>query len=336
MFPMKSPGRPCAFLLPLLLASPAIHAADRPSEVKLTPLTNSVRVEIGGRPFTEYFFAGAKRPYFYPVLAPDGTSLVRDFPMKQTEGEDHDHPHHRSLWFAHSNVNGIDFWNEGTAGTSFPKGTIEHDALLETKSGDVGVIRDLNRWLAPDGKLICTDERTMRIHGDATTRMIDFEVTIHALPDTPLLMGDGKDGVMAIRLAQWMTMPHKVQQKDIPGVGHIVTAKGERDGAAWGTRGDWCDYFAEHNGKTYGVAIFDNPGNLRHPTWWQARDYGLFAANPFGQHDFEPAAKHPAGIGNYSIPAGDSLTLRYRFYFHNGDEKAAHVAERYADYAAGK
>jgi hypothetical protein len=304
--------------------------------VKLTPLADRVRVEIGGRLFTEYIFKGASRPYCYPVLAPDGTSLVRDFPMKQTPGEDTDHRHHRALMFAHSDVNKIDFWNEGTAGTRFPKGRIEHDALLETRSGDVGIVRARNRWVAPDGKLICTDERTIRFRGNADARLLDYEVTLQALPDAPLVMGDNKDGTMAIRLAQWLTMPHKVQQKEIPGVGHIVTAKGARDGAAWGTRADWCDYFAEHNGRTYGVAIFDHPENLRHPTWWMARDYGLFGANPFGQHDFEVAAKHPAGKGDHTIPAGGNLTLRYRFYFHQGDEKAAKIAERYADYAAGK
>jgi hypothetical protein len=318
------------------LGSAVTQAAETATHVKLTPLADRVRVEIGGQLFTEYFFKGAKRPYCYPVLATDGTSLVRDFPMKETPGEDVDHPHHRSLWFAHANVNGIDFWNEGTAGTRFPKGSIEHEALLETKSGDAGVIRARNRWMAPDGKLICTDETTLRFRGDAGGRMIDFEVTLHALPDAPLVMGDNKDGTMAVRIAQWLTMPHKMQQKDIPGVGHIVTAQGARDKAAWGTRGEWCDYFAERDGKTYGIALFDHPRNLRHPTWWMARDYGLFAANPFGQHDFEVAAKHPPGKGDYTIPAGGSLTLRYRFYFHLGDEKAARVAERYADYAAGK
>jgi hypothetical protein len=114
-----------------------------------------------------------------------------------------------------------------------------------------------------------------------------------------------------------------------------VTSTGERDGNAWGKRATWCDYFSEHNGKTYGVAIFDHPKNLRHPTWWMARDYGLFAANPFGQHNFENKPDQPH-LGDYTVPAGDSLTLRYRFYFHNGDEKVAKIAERYADYIAGK
>ena len=141
---------------------------------------------------------------------------------------------------------------------------------------------------------------------------------------------------MAIRVAQWMTLPHKYQKKDVPGAGHYVTSEGLRDAAAWGTRAAWCDIFAERNGKTYGIAIFDHPQNVRHPTWWMARDYGLFTANPFGQKDFEVAAKHPPGKGDYTIPAGGTLTLRYRFYFHMDDEKAAKVAERYADYTAGK
>ena len=311
-------------------------ATSSESAVKLTRLDDRVRVEIGGQLFTEYIFKGASRPYCYPILAADGTSLVRDFPMKETPGEDTDHKHHRALMFAHSDANKIDFWNEGTSGTKFPKGSTVTDGLVETMNGSIGVIRARHRWESPEGALIATDETTIRFRGTAEARMIDYEVTIKARPDAPLVMGDNKDGTMAIRIPQWMTMPHKYLKKDLPGVGHIVTAQGKRDAEAWGTRAEWCDYFAEHNGKTYGVAIFDHPENLRHPTWWMARDYGLFAANPFGQKDFEAAAKHPPGKGDYTIPAGGTLTLRYRFYFHSGDEKAARVAECYADYTAGK
>ena len=83
-------------------------------------------------------------------------------------------------------------------------------------------------------------------------------------------------------------------------------------------------------GKTVGIAIFDHPQNPRHPTWWHVRDYGLFAANPFGQHDFESLADKTAG--NLTVPAGKSVTFRYRFYLHEGDEQQAKVAERYKQY----
>lgn len=326
----------CVIPLTALMFSPLLTwAANDPAlPIKLLPAPDRVRVEVGGELFTEYLFSGWKRPCCYPILASDGTELARDFPMKETTpGEDRDHPHHHALWFAHSSVDGIDFWNEDPAGGKTPKGTIVHDALQETTSGKVGVIRATDRWLSPEGKLVCTDETTIRISATAAGRFIDYIVTLHARPDAPLHIGDNKDGTMAIRLAQWMTMPHKYQKQDVGGAGHIVTSTGKRDAAAWGQRADWCDYHAPHDGKTYGVAIFDSPQNLRHPTWWMARDYGLFGANPFGQHDYENLKDQPH-IGDYTIPAGGSLTLAYRFYIHLGDEQAAHVADHYRDFAA--
>ena len=97
----------------------------------------------------------------------------------------------------------------------------------------------------------------------------------------------------------------------------------------WGKRAEWCDYSGPVNGKTVGIAIFDHPSNPKHPTWWHVRDYGLFAANPFGVHDFE---KKEAGTGNVTIAAGKSVTFKYRFYLHEGDEKQARVADRYQEY----
>src|SRR6187399_3237255 len=170
-----------AACLLLLTSVAAVTSAEPAAPVKLTKLDDRVRVEIGGKLFTEYIFKGASRPYCYPVLAADGTALSRDFPMKDTPGEDVDHPHHRALMFVHGDANKIDFWNEGTAGGNLPKGSTVHDGEIEIKSGDVGVLRTRNRWMSPDGRLIATDETTIRFHGTATTRMIDYEVTIHAL-----------------------------------------------------------------------------------------------------------------------------------------------------------
>jgi len=98
-----------------------------------------------------------------------------------------------------------------------------------------------------------------------------------------------------------------------------------RDGATWGKRAAWCDYYGPVGDKTVGVAIFDHPANPRHPTWWHVRDYGLFAANPFGQHDFESLSDKAAG--NLTVPVGKSITFRYRFYLHTGDEQEGKVAE---------
>jgi hypothetical protein len=187
-----------------------------------------------------------------------------------------------------------------------------------------GVIRSQNKWVAPDGKIVCTDDRTFRVYARPDHRLFDFEVTVHA-SQGDLTFGDTKEGSMAIRLAETMRLKGKV------GHGHIVNSEGVRDGETWGKHAAWVDYHGPVQGKTVGVAIFDHPGNPRHPTTWHVRDYGLFAANPFGLHDFE---KKPPGSGNLKVPAGESVTFRYRFYLHEGNEKEGNVAERYLEYIA--
>ena len=253
--------------------------------------------------------------------------------MRAVPGEDHDHVHHRSLWFALSCVDGIDFWNEGDHGHN-PKGTIVHQALDEVRGGPVGVIRGRNRWIGPDGRLVCTDETVVRFRGDSTIRCLDYEVTLRARPGASLRIGDNKDGAMAIRLAQWMTLPHLYENRPGPGTGHILVSTGARDDRAWGQRADWCDYYAPHKGRTYGVALFDDPRNLNHPTWWMARGYGLFGANPFGLHDYDQI-EEKTDAGDTVLAAGASLTLRYRLLFHTGDPETAKIGEHYREFVAG-
>jgi hypothetical protein len=315
-------------LVGLLLAGPigcAWAAGQKPGApnqgVQITELTNRLRVEINGRLFTEYFFRDVPRPYCYPLMGPGELAMTRNWPMKTTPNEEHDHPHHRSLWFAHGAVNGQDFWTEGKG-----CGRIVHERFTELKSGaDSGVIGSSNQWVAADGTVACTDERRLRIYAPAhpDERVFDFEITLYA-SHGPVTFGDTKEGTMAVRLTETMRVKGNLGQ------GHIVNSAGVRDAAAWAKRADWCDYYGPVEGKTLGVAIFDHPQNPRHPTWWHVRDYGLFAANPFGQHDFERTADKAAG--DMTIPAGQSITFRYRFYLHTGDERQAKVAERYAQY----
>jgi hypothetical protein len=289
--------------------------------VQITQLSDRLRIEINGQLFTEYLFKDVPRPYYYPVLGPDGLAMTRNWPMKSPPDEEHDHPHHRSLWFTHGSVNAKDFWSEEK---SF--GKVVHDGFTNLKSGkDVGVIKSTDKWIASDGTVVCTDDRVFRIYnpGKANERVFDFDVTLHA-SNGEVTLGDTKEGTMAIRLAETMRLKGKV------GHGHIINSNGVRDGDTWGKRADWCDYYGPVNDKIVGVAIFDHPQNPRHPTWWHVRDYGLFAANPFGQHDFENLPDKSAG--NLTIPAGKSITFRYRFYLHEGDDRQAKVGERYQQY----
>lgn len=292
--------------------------------VAVTQDEKKVTVKLDGRPFTEYCFADVARPYFYPVIGPTGEPVMRHWPMADGPNEQRDHPHQKSLLFAHGDVNGIDFWTEGAG-----KGKIVHQKFTEVSSGPTtGVIASENNWVGPDAKIICTDTRTHRFHGGPDSRMMDFEVTIHA-SHGQVTLGDTKEGSMAIRIAPTMRLKGEVGQ------GRIVNSEGHRDGATWGKRAAWCDYYGPVGdaAEIVGIAIFDHPNNPRHPTWWHVRDYGLFAANPFGQHDFE---RVPAGTGDLVIAAGDSVTFKWRFYFHKGNETDGKVAEHYRQYASGQ
>jgi hypothetical protein len=313
------------------LFAPALRAT-----VEITETGDTVRIEIGGHLFTEYRHAGAPHVYYYPVIGPGGAKMTRSWPMDEVEGEERDHPHHRSLWFSHGLVNGIDFWSELSPELNQqPKhavGKIVHEKVLEAKGGSSeGLVRTQQKWVAPDGAVPLTSVQTLRVHNrPATERLFDFEITLTA-GEKDVLLGDTKEGTMAIRVNESMRL---IQPKRQPGKGRMVNSAGDRDGEVWGKRATWVDYSGPVEGRTVGISIFDHPANLRHPTRWHARDYGLFAANPFCEHEMDKA--QPKGAGDHTIPAGQSLTLRYRFYLHEGDAEEANVAARFAEYAAGK
>ena len=306
----------------------ASAAEGKAGGVVITDQGTNLVIKIGGQLFSEYQYKNYTRPFLHPLIGPGGAPMSRNYPMKDVADEARDHPHHKSLWYGHGDVNGYDFWAEGAK-----SGKTLHVDFTEIKSGqDVGVIKSRNKLVAADGSVVCTDDRTIRIYNRTNDRIVDFEITTHA-SEGDVTLGDTKEGTMAIRLNESMRLlkpPAKGEKKARPGDGHIVNSEGVRDGNTWGKRAKWCDYYGPVDGKIVGLAIFDHPQNPRHPTWWHVRDYGLFAANPFGKHDFESLPDRKAG--NLVIPKGQSVTFRYRFYFHEGDEKQAKVAEQYEEY----
>src|SRR5437588_6507136 len=117
------------------------RAAEPKGGVKITQLEDRLRIEINGELFSEYHFKDVPRPFLYPIIGPEGLAMTRDWPMKEASNEDHDHKHHRSLWYAHGEINGVDFWSEE------PKaGKTVHEEFTEIKSGrDLGIIRSKNQ-----------------------------------------------------------------------------------------------------------------------------------------------------------------------------------------------
>lgn len=324
--------------------APRSNPPANPLGVRIFQTNDLLRVELNGRLFTEYHYQGVPRPFCYPLLGPGGVGMTRNFPMVKVPGEETDHPHHRSLWFAHAPVNGIDFWTEGKT-----KGRIVHRGFVDISSGvTTGLIKTRNDWVGPEGNIVCTDEQTLRFYpcNDNATIIMDFEITLKA-SHGDVTFGDSKEGTFALRIAETMRtlQPFKRGEPARPGQGHIVLSTGVRDdgqsaaaakdarreAATWGQRAAWCDYYGPVAGKIVGIALMDHPSNPRHPTWWMVRDYGLFGANPFGQHDFEKLSDKHAG--DLKIPGGQSVKFRYRVVLHEGDEKTGRIAERYEEFA---
>jgi hypothetical protein len=274
-----------------------------------------VEVRVDGKLLTEYIPDDGPKPYFFPLIGPSGARMTRSFPMKEVEGEKRDHPHHRSLWFTHGSVNKVDFWSEAPG----------HGRIVETSrlvGGGLasGTLRTTDDWISPDGNKVCEDERSVTFHAGKDAGTIDFDVTLKA-SEGPVTFGDTKEGMFGLRVPTSMDVTSK------PG-GHIVNAEGVEDKAAWGKASAWVDYSGPVDGKTVGVAILNHPSSFRYPTTWHVRDYGLFAANPFGYHDFGQKSS-----GEHVLPKGESIRFRYRVILHDGDSKAAHLPEAFRAYA---
>lgn len=314
-------------LVSLSSASPGLAAVD------VKELPDRVRVELDGKLFTELRFTGAPHVYYWPVIGPGGAKMTRAWPMEEVAGEERDHIHHRSLWFSHGQVNGIDFWAESSGqGGKHPVGKIVHDKILEAKGGpDSGVVKSSQKWVAPDGSVPITSVQTLRVFArPENERLFDFEVTLTA-GEKDVVFGDTKEGTAAIRIAESMRLKGP---KGASGKGQIVNSEGHTGGAAWGKRAKWVNMSGPIGEKTYGIVFMDHPSNPRHPTRWHARDYGLFAANPFCEVDMDKS--QPKGAGDFTLKAGQSVTFKYRILIQEGEPAAAKIAERYTAYTQGK
>lgn len=316
-----------SFLAALLASAPLLHA-----DVTVTEQPGRVRVEINGQLFTEYRHGDAPHVYYWPIIGPGDAKMTRAYPMEKVEGEETDHVHHRSLWFSHGEVNGIDFWGEAASYKGTPKhpvGKIEHVKVLAKESGKVGVLTTEARWVAPDGTEPIRSIQTLRLHdtGAANERVCDFEITLVA-GEKDVTFGDTKEGTSAIRIAESMRLKaHKGEGK-----GTIVNSEGHEGGKAWGQKARWVTMSGPIGEKTYSITFMDHPSNLRHPTRWHARDYGLFAANPFCEAEMDKTK--PKKSGDYVLKAGEKLTLKYRLAFTEGDAAAAKAEDRWKSWTS--
>jgi len=236
-------------------------------------------------------------------------------------------------------VNGFDFWNNSEAipaERAAKMGTIVLDKIVSTTSGaSRGELVTESTWIDGQNHPILSETSTYVFAHSGPTRSIDLVVTLKALDH--VVFNDDKDGLLGLRVARWLesseekggtftdangiattvaaaaNLAGQNSSSAAPPTGEYLTSEGVRGEAAWSTRGRWCSLTGhDDQGHTVTVAIFDHPGNVGYPTYWHARGYGLFAANPLGRHMFD--AKQPPL--DYTLEKGQATTFRYRLVFY--------------------
>ncbi len=316
----------------LLCTGTAFAAAKASSGVQVTPHEAERRVDvtIDGQPFTSYVWPTTlKKPVLYPLIADGQIEVSRGYPLAPRPGERQDHPHHAGMWFNYGNVNGFDFWNNSDAIPAENRekmGSIEQKNIVSVKSGrDRGELVTESVWVTGKGDPILRQTTHYIFERRGKARSIDEVVTLHALDKA--VFHDDKEGLLGIRVARWLESPNEKggiftdangKQTKVEGAsgagatGLYTTSEGKTGDAAWSTRGRWC-MLTGHNpeGQSVTIAILDHPSNPNAPTYWHARGYGLFAANPLGQHVFDPKA--PAL--DFTIDKGKDATFRHRVLF---------------------
>lgn len=323
-------------------------AADAPRvQVAVNEAARRVDVTIDGQPFTSYIWPSTlKKPVLYPIRSAGGTLVTRGHPLDPRPGERVDHPHQVGLWFTYGDVNGVDFWNNSDAVAPERRssmGTIVHRRVVRADGGDAGVLEVEADWVMPDGSVVLNERTRFVFRGSSRDRTIDRETTLTA-GNVRAAMTDNKEGMFGMRVARALEEPAAKPEVlvgddgsptpapvlDNTGVnGEYLTSEGLRGSAVWGTRARWCVLSGDVDGERVSIAVFDAPSNPGYPTYWHARGYGLFAANPLGQK----ALSDGRDVLDFAIAPGESATFRYRVLIASGGMAAGQAEDAWRAWA---
>jgi len=307
-----------------------------------------VDITVGGKPFTSYIYpTSLKKPTLYPLVSAAGTVVTRGWPLEPRAGERVDHPHQVGMWFTHENVNGLDFWNNSDAippARASSMGTILHRAVRRAEGGPgEGVLEVTAEWVDAHGAALLREDTRFVFRASPDMRGIDRVTTLTALARA-VTFADAKDGLFGLRVTRALEQPATTAEvytdagghaTSVPvlsnaGVtGHYRSSDGLEGDAVWGTRGRWCLLSGVVEGAPVTIAILDHPTNVGFPTYWHARGYGLFAANPLGQKVFS----HGKEQLNLRLEPGAPRTFRYRVLILSGPTKPEQIEQYYQDFA---
>ncbi len=303
------------------------------------PSSQKIDISIGGKLFTSFCYPDSlEKPFLYPIYAANDKAITRGFPWNPQPNDPTDHPHHIGLWFNYESVNGLDLWNNSYAIEADKKknyGWIRTQKILRTKSGKQAGVTYAANWTNQQKKVLLEEITDLNFSSIGSDRIIERITKLTAMED--ISFNDVKDGMLGLRVAHELELPIAVSKKytDASGIvtyvkankdstvtGNYLTSEGKQGDAAWGTRGNWCMLYGKLGGDSVSIVMIDHPQNPGYPTYWHARNYGLFAANPLGQKIFSNGKT----VLNFKLQKGEFAVFRYKIVISSGKNRLTNSA----------
>lgn len=258
--------------------------------------------QLGDVEVTRWCFSPlVPRPYFFPVNGPSGHSLTR---MGHPGAPNHDH--HRSLWFAHNDLMGNDFWSENKP----PRISQKQWYAIEDGDQAASIALELHWTDGHDPQPLARQDVIM------TIRPTDDAWTLELQSD---FRGGGEGvafrknnfGVLGLRVAKSLSV--------VFGSGKITGSDGQTgEKALFGQPNRWIDFSGPiangiHGQEVQeGLALVDHRDNPHHPAKWHVRDDGWMGPSLSRDEDVPLDPKQP-------------LTVRYLVCVHRGPVDAARI-----------
>ena len=251
----------------------------------------------------------AGKPHFHPVALPEGPTLTWQDPP--------DHPWHHGLWFSWKLINGVNYWEEDRATGLAAGRTGWTDVQIVTEEDHSARIEIDLTYREPEGEPVLTERRVIDVSPPAEdgTYHLDWTMTFMAEQDA---------------LLDRTPLPHEQGGKVYGGYAGLSVrfVSGFEDRQAVSSSGEVTfedhrhrsravamEYNGVARGVRAGIAIFDHPENLNAPSpWYVIRE-------PVMSY-FSPAV---ICYGQHLLPAGESMTMRYRVVVHGGQWNAARL-----------
>jgi hypothetical protein len=275
---------------------------------QVVPLPDAqVSVQINGQERLRWHHGSQySRPFFYPLNGPGGASLTR---IGHPGAPNHDH--HRSIWFAHAKVLGIDFWSENT-----PARIRQRQWLCYEDGDEEALLAVLLDWLdGHDPQPLLEQELVAAVRpGQDGETFLELQATFRPRAES-LELGQTNFGFLAVRVARNISAHF--------GGGELTDSEGRRsEPAIFGQPARWMDYSGPvASGGMEGITYFDHPANPRYPAHWHVREDGWMGASLCLQSPLV-------------ISRAEPLVLRYLLHAHRGDIDPPRAGRIAAEFAA--